>query len=166
MRRVLVSTVALLLLAVAAPVSAQSPAPSGPQSFEVAPGVTAEGLAFLPGAEEPVVYRLRFEPGSSFDAEGDASVSLVTIESGTMTINTPVDVTVYAPDGTPRTEAAGADATMETGESFLVPPGIGGHLSNDGITPASIVIATLYPTAPGAEQSPDASASPAASAAA
>jgi hypothetical protein len=154
MRRILAAVV-LLVAALGAPASAQGPEPA--PSFQIAQGVTAEALAFMPGVPSPVVYRFRFEPGSSFDAEGDASIGLVTIESGTMTVGTPVELTVYSADGSPRTVAAGTDEVMETGDYFLVPPGAGGRLRNLGTTPASMLIAALYPeTVP--EPIPDGSA--------
>ena len=123
MRRTLPVVFALLLAVMPGATLAQSPAPSGPPAFEMAPGVVAEGLAFLPGATDPVVYRLRFEPGSTYDAVGDAAVALVTIESGSVTITAPVELTVYSAtgDGTPRTATAGSAATMETGDTFLFP---------------------------------------------
>jgi len=146
MRRTLTVVFALLLAAMPGVALAQSPAPAGPPAFEIAPGVVGEGLAFLPGATDPVVYRLRFEPGSAYDAVGDASVALVTIESGSMTITAPVELAVYSATGdrTPRTETAGSAVTMETGDTFLFPAEVDAHLTNDGADPASLIVAALY----------------------
>ena len=165
MRRTLPVVFALLLAAMPGATLAQSAAPSGPRTMDMAPGVTAEALAFLPGATDPVVYRLRFEPGSTYDAVGDASVALVTIESGSMTITTPVELTVYSAtgDGTPRTETAGSAVTMETGDSFLFPSDFDARLTNDGADPASMIVAALYPAGSDAAESPDASTIPDAS---
>jgi hypothetical protein len=166
MRRTLPVVLALLLAAMPGVTLAQSAAPIGQPSMELAPGVTAEALAFLPGATDPVVYRLRFEPGSTYDAVGDASVALVTIEAGSMTITTPVELTVYSAsgDGTPRTATAGSAVTMETGDSFLFPSDFDARLTNDGADAASMVVAALYPARSGAAESPAASMAPAASA--
>jgi uncharacterized RmlC-like cupin family protein len=103
---------------------------------------------------------------------GDASVALVTIESGSMTITAPVELTVYsaAGDGTPRMGTAGSAVTMETGDTFLFPAHVDAHLTNDGANPASVIVAALYPAgsdpagSPDASESPDASMAPAASA--
>ena len=162
MRRTLTVVFALLLAAMPGVALAQSPAPAGPPAFEIAPGVVGEGLAFLPGATDPVVYRLRFEPGSAYDAVGDASVAIVTIESGSLTITAPVELTVYPAigDGTPRTEPAGSAVTMETGDSFLFPAHVDAHLTNDGADPASMIAAALYPTGSDAAESPAAPESP------
>lgn len=162
MRRTLPVVFALLLAVMPGVALAQSPAPAGPPAFEIAPGVVGEGLAFLPGATDPVVYRLRFEPGSAYDAVGDASVALVTIESGSLTITAPVELTVYPAigDGTPRTEPAGSAVTMAPGDSFLFPADVDAHLTNDGPKPASMIVAALYPTGSDAAESPDASMVP------
>ena len=165
MRRTLPVVLALLLAGMPGVVLAQSPAPARPPAFEIAPGVVGEGLAFLPGATDPVVYRLRFEPGSAYDAVGDASVALVTIESGSLTITAPVELTVYpvSGDGTPRTETAGSAVTVAAGDSFLFPAQVDAHLTNEGPDAASTIVAALYPTRSDAADSPDAPGSPDAS---
>ena len=79
----------LVIVATGAPVLAQDaestgsppPAPAA-RTMEVAPGVTAEALAFIEGNEAPAVYRLRLDAGSALDFTGDPSISLALVESG------------------------------------------------------------------------------------
>ena len=166
MRRTIAVVFALVLAAMPVTLRPERRSEWPAVDLEMAPGVTAEALAFLPGATDPVVYRLRFEPGSTYAAVGDAAVALVTIESGSVSITAPVELTVYSAtgDGTPRTATAGSAATVETGDTFLFPAAVDAHLTNAGATPASMIVAALYPARSDASESPDASMAPAASA--
>ena len=163
MRRTLAVVFAMLLVAVPGSTLAQSAAPSGPPSFEIAPGVTAEALAFLPGQDQPVAFRFRFQPGSEVDLDATPEASLVTIETGTLTLTTDVDLTILSaatPDDPGRTVAAGSEATLQQGDYFLVPVNVGGHASNPGDVEASMLVASLQIEAPSATSSEAPSAAP------
>jgi quercetin dioxygenase-like cupin family protein len=131
--------------------------------MELAPGVTAEALAFLPGEDEPVAFRLRFQPGSSVDLGATPEASLVVVEAGTLTLTTDVDLIVYSSGagmGDPGSVAAGSAATLQQGDYFLVPANVAGHASNDGDAEASILVGALQVGASSAASSVPPSAAP------
>lgn len=135
----------------------------GPSSFETAPGVTAEALAVLPGQDDPVAFRFRFESGASIDVPRSPYASLVTIETGTLIVTADADLMVYAATdigAAPRTAVSGSETTMEKGDYFLVPVDVGGHISNGGDTEAAMLIAALLVAPATPSNSPAASISP------
>jgi uncharacterized cupredoxin-like copper-binding protein len=163
MRRAAITVAALLLIGAPVTALAQSPSSSEPPSFEMAPGVTVQGLAFVGGSQEPAIVRLRFDPGASVDVEGTSDISLVTIDSGELTVSTNVDLTVYSasdPAAAGRTAPANTDNAIQAGEYFVVPPGAPGHLSNPGSAETIMSIANLPGPGAGASASPGASVAP------
>ena len=160
MRRALIVLAALLLAAVPASVLAQSPAPSGPTWYQMVPGVAVQPVAW--DEQDPAILRLRFDPGSSADFPASSMVSLVTIDSGTLTFRTTVDLVVYSTGptaGTPRDAPANTDDPVQAGDYFLVPSGAAGHVVDSGTTQAIMSVANLHPAFPGAT-APASSASP------
>jgi|GEM_PF-7079979 len=154
MRRTLVILAALFLAVVPAPVLGQSPAPAGPTSFQIAPGVVAELLAST--GKDPAAVRFRFAPGSAVDLPGNQGVSVAGIESGGLVVTTTVDLAVTDASGSARTAPAGTADTMEQGDYFLIPPQAPGHVENHGTSEATMVVAFLPVQGP----APEASASP------
>jgi hypothetical protein len=158
MRRVLVILAALFLAAVPAPVLGQSPAPAGPPSFEIAPGVVAEVLALMQG--EPAVVRFRFEPGSTVDLTGNTGIAVATIESGALVVTTPVDLRVTDASGSTTVAPAETANSLPQGDYFLIPPGAPGHVENHGTSEAAMLVAFLPLPGPTGSGAPAASASP------
>ena len=79
---VLLSVVAVVLLGLVAagwvgPVTVAQQGTPPPGGFEIAPGVTAEGLAFAAGQEAPSLYRLTFAPGVTYAVAPAPEISLV-----------------------------------------------------------------------------------------
>ena len=157
MRRmpVLVSVVAVVLLALAAAgrvgpaaVAQEGTPPAG--GFEIAPGVTAEALAFAPGQEAPSLYRLTFAPGVTYRVDPAPDISLVYVEAGalTATLDAPVTITrAEATDAPGEAVAAGTEFTLAAGDYAAFPPLVGGEVRNDGQEPASVVVAAIVPSA-------------------
>jgi len=144
MRRTILVVLMLLLGSMPGAVHAQSSAPSGPPTMSIAPGVTAEVLAFMQGQGDPVVVRLRFDPGSSWDAPADPTIALATVESGTLVVTLDKDVTAYLPGGAAgQPTTAGTATTMPQGTYFLAPTDVAGHFANESGQDASLVIAVL-----------------------
>jgi quercetin dioxygenase-like cupin family protein len=107
--------------------------------------------------------RITLEPGAIFPSEvDDASAGLVYVEAGAVTvrIEAPIAVlraaalaTVVAggpQEGLPappaEAVAAGAEATLRAGDSFVFPSNVTSELRNDGDTPAVILAAVISPT--------------------
>ena len=124
MRRlpVLRSVVVLVGLVAAGWVGATAVAQEGtppPGGFEIAPGVTAEALAFAPGAEAPALYRLTFAPGVTYTIDPAPSISLIYGEVGslTFTLDAPITLTrAGATDAPGEGVAAGDEFTLEMGD--------------------------------------------------
>ncbi|MDQ3044496.1 MAG: cupin domain-containing protein [Chloroflexota bacterium] len=139
-----------------------------PSTDDFAPeGLTFAPIAFtttdqLPAA--PVDFylaRVTFDPGAGFPVEAsDASVTLVSIESGSLTFqfDAPISVTraatmaAFATPGldesaipAPEEMAAGTEFTMTAGDSAYFPANIAGEVRNDGQEPAVVLIASIEP---------------------
>lgn len=150
-RRTLVSTVALVLLSL---VSAASMAPvasaqdATPPPFEIAPGVTAEALAFAPGQEAPALYRVTFAPGVTYAIMPAPEISLIYQEVGalTFTLDAPVTVTrAGATDVPGEAVAAGTEFMLEEGDYMAFPPLGSGEARNDSEEAVSAVVASIIP---------------------
>ena len=79
--------------------------------FEIAPGVTAEALAFAAGREAPALYRLTFAPGVTYRVEPAPSISLVYGETGTLTLTLDAPITIVRAGATD----AGVSANLRKG---------------------------------------------------
>ncbi len=107
---------------------------------EVAPGVTFD---LLPATEDPPsLYRLEFAPQATLFFAGDPAISLVYVESGTITLNMNAAVTDSRSDATPENTTL---QSLGQGDYFVLPPLVAGEMGNDGEEPASIVIAAITP---------------------
>lgn len=156
MRRlsVLSTVVALLMVSIVMGISAQDATPpSGememPQSFEIAPGVVVDNMVFAPGAMEPGSYRLHFEPGVVYQVQSSGALELVYIESGelVMTLDGVVTIGELADN---RTVGDAIEANLETvisaGQYFVLQPGVGGEIRNDGEEVAIVSVAGILPS--------------------
>lgn len=114
--------------------------PAIPQDAEVAPGVT---FTLLPASEDPPsLYRLEFAPGAALYFAGDPAISLVLVESGTISLNMNAAVS----DARAATPAGSAAAVaMDQGDYFVLPPLVAGEIRNSGEEPAAILIAAITP---------------------
>ena len=116
--------------------------------FEIAPGVTAEALAFAAGQEAPALYRLTFAPGVTYAVAPAPDISLVYAEAGvlTATLYAPVTITrAAATDAPGEAVAAGTEFTLAAGDYAVFPPLVGGEVRNDGQEAASVVVAAIVP---------------------
>ncbi|CAA9541068.1 MAG: hypothetical protein AVDCRST_MAG33-18 [uncultured Thermomicrobiales bacterium] len=142
----------LLVLSLLLPtVSAQDGGPP-PGGFEIAPGVTAEALAFVEGRDEPSLYRLTFAPDTTYAIEPVPSISLGVLESGSLSFTLDVPVTVTragAVDDPGEAIAADEEFTLEAGDYTVLPPMAGGEIRNDGTEPAAVIVADIVPAAAG-----------------
>jgi quercetin dioxygenase-like cupin family protein len=155
MRRIvgLVLVVVAVLFSMVAGISAQDVTPpSGsmepPESFELAPGVMVDLMVFGPGAESPINYRLHFEPGVTYAVEPSGALELIYVESGELTV-TLDGVVVVDELGDARTVGEGIEANLETtitaGQYFVLQPGVGGEVRNDGEETAIVSVAGILP---------------------
>jgi hypothetical protein len=131
--------------------------PAGPMEFEIAPGVTAIALAFIPGQESPAVYQLRLDPGVTYAFQGVPDLELAYIESGTLTLTLDKLVTVTrseAADQPGEAVEAGTEFSVSAGDYFVLPLMGGGELRNDGSEPALMTVASIVPSQPMATPTP------------
>jgi hypothetical protein len=155
MRRtvVLLPVVAVVLLGLVVagrvgPAAAQEGSPPA-GGFEIAPGVTAEALAFAAGEENPALYRLTFAPGVVYEVEPAPEISIVYGESGSLIFSLDAPLTVAragATDEPGEAVAAGASFTLDAGDYVALPPLVGGEVGNDGPEAASVVVANIVPS--------------------
>ena len=167
MRRipVLLSILAIVLLGLFAMghstnvTRAQQATPSaGDDESAPPPGVTFEFLgvgsvdALPPAPADLGLYRLTLASGAAFPVDAsDPSLALVYVESGTLTVAVDVPLSIlrgasvaggeFAQDAI----AAGAEATVGAGDSFIGPAYAGGELRNDGTEPAVFLLAGIEP---------------------
>ncbi len=142
------AVVSLGLSGVGATALAQEGTPS-PAGFEIAPGVTAEALAFEPGQEAPALYRLTFTPGVVYRVEPAPEISLVYQEAGELTaaLDAPVTITRSgATDAPGEAVTAETEFTLAAGDYAVFPPLVGGEVRNDGQEAASVVVASIIPS--------------------
>ena len=147
--RVLLLSVVVLLGTIAFGLgSAAGAQDATPPPFEIAPGVTAEALAFVPGQEAPALYRVTFAPGVTYEIMPAPDISLIYQETGalTFTLDAPVTVTRAGATDEPG-EAIEADTefTLETGDYMTFPPLGAGEARNDSEEDVSVVVASILP---------------------
>lgn len=153
----LLSVIALIVLSMGANLSAQDAstpeAPMGPpESFEIAPGVTADHMVFPPNSQEPSSYRLTFDAGVTYEANASPNLEVGYVESGSLVMTLNQSVTVKQVDdleGEGEMYSAGTEFTIEAGQFMVMQPGASGEIRNDTDAPAVISIAGLVPSAPG-----------------
>lgn len=146
-----IAAVLIGLAGIGSAAMAQDGTPSA-GGFEIAPGVTAEALAFAAGQENPALYRLTFAPGVSYRVEPAPDFSLVYQESGVLTaiLDAPVTIVRAGSAGaTGEVIAAGTEYTLAAGDYAVLPPLIGGEVRNDGQEAASVQVATIVPSVEG-----------------
>lgn len=151
MKRVVGLMVVSLLLIFALPVTAQEaspPAGGPPDSFELAPGVTAEDVVFAEGQENPSLYSLRFDPGVSYQVEASPNLEIAYVVSGSLIVQLdgPVIVGAVGAIGTPG-EAVSADqeVTVAEGQYIVLQPGVSGEVRNEGDEPVIVAVAGVSP---------------------
>lgn len=137
------------------PILAQDATPAAEVSFEP---LSFASVAELPASPAIVgLARLTFPSGSVLPLEeGDPSLALVYVETGTLTVRIEGPITVYraADDGAPEEIAAGTEFTAGPGDSFIGPAEIPGEARNDGTEPTVILAAIVEPD-PAAEATPE-----------
>ena len=127
-----------------------------PGGFEIAPGVTAEALAFVPGQDVPSLYRVTIDPGVTYSFDPAPDISLLYGETGSLVVTLDAPVTVFhAIDvGQPgEAVAAGDEFRIEIGDYVVFPPLVDGEVTNAGKEPASVMVASIMPM-PGAVPTP------------
>ena len=149
-RLVTAVVVAWALLGGASLTYAQEATPP-PQGFEIAPGVTAEALAFVPGQEAPSLYQLTFAPGAIYAFEPSPEISLVYVVAGAVniTLDAPVTVTRATNPGRGRRAAVGAGTAFpfDLGDYTVLPAMVDGEVRNDGSEPATLLVSAIVPPA-------------------
>lgn len=156
MKRVIALIAAALFGIFALPTLAQDATPGPPDSFEIAPGVTADSAVFVEGQQNPSLYRLHFQPGVSYPVQPGPNLEIAYMEAGSLTVrlNGPAVVgEVGATDVAGEAIAAGTEVTLATGQYLVLQPGVTGEVRNGGQETATVSVAgiTLGDTAtPGA----------------
>jgi hypothetical protein len=118
--------------------------------------VLSYGVAeILPPAPAGVLLlRLNLEPGDSFElVPEDPATGVLYMETGTLTVNVPVPMTVLraAGPGTPfpmvnedtENVAASTDFMLSAGDFTIFPPRIEGEVHNDGSETASALVVNI-----------------------
>ena len=121
-----------------------------PGGFEIAPGVTAEALAFVPGQEAPSLYQLTFAPGTIYAFEPSPEISLVYVVAGavTITLDAPVTVTrATYPGEVGEVVGAGTAFPFNLGDYTVFPAMVDGEVRNDGSEPATLLVSAIVPPA-------------------
>jgi len=149
----------LMMAAMAVPVAhAQEASAPPPMVFEIAPGVTAEALAFPQGGTDPVLYRLTFAPGVSYAFEPNPAnaLELGSVETGEIALTVSSPVTVTRGDGSGAEDiAADTEVALAAGDYLVLPAMTSGSIRNDGSEAASLVVAAI-PVSSGATPGPEA----------
>lgn len=153
----ILSIIVLAMVSLGTSLSAQDAstpeAPMGPpESFEIAPGVTADHMVFPEGSQEPSSYRLTFDAGITYEIAASPNLEVGYMESGSLVMTVDQSVTVKQVDdleGEGDTYSAGTEFTIEAGQFMVMQPGATGEIRNDTDAPAVISIAGLVPAAPG-----------------
>jgi quercetin dioxygenase-like cupin family protein len=147
MKRSVGLIVVSLFFVLGIPVVAQDATPAAPpDSFELAPGVTADSFVFVEGQENPSLYRLSFEPGVSYPVEPGPNLELVYMEAGSLTMQLDAPVTIgQLGDITSAGESIPADTevTLTAGQYFVLQPGVSGEVRNDGEETATVSVAAI-----------------------
>lgn len=128
-------------------VSAQEASPL-PGGFEITPGVTAEALAFAPGAQAPSLYLLTFAPGVTYRAEPAPEIALGYLETGTLSLTKEAPVAVFragAADAPAETIPADTDFTVQAGDYMVLPLFAAGEVRDAGTAPASLMVVSIVP---------------------
>jgi hypothetical protein len=115
--------------------------------------VTAEALAFAPGAQSPSLYRLTFAPGVTYPVEPAPEITLGYMETLTLSLTMETSVTVFragAADAPAETIPAGTDVTVQAGDYLVLPLLAAGDVRNAGTVPASVMVASVGPDSVGA----------------
>src|SRR5687768_17880135 len=88
---------------------------------EVAPGVTFD---LMPASEDPPsLYRLRFAPGATLSFVDDPAISLVYVESGSLSLDLDAAVSDARPEAASGDEEdAGSALELSQGDYFVLPP--------------------------------------------
>ena len=121
-----------------------------PAGFEIAPGVTAVALAFVPGQEAPSLYQLTFAPGTIYAFEPSPELSLVYVVAGsvTITLDAPVTVTRVTEPGTAgEVVEAGTSFAFDVGDYTVLPVMVDGEVRNDGSELATLMVSAIVPPA-------------------
>lgn len=147
MKRSIGLIVVSLFLVLALPVVAQDATPEAPpESFEIAPGVTADSVVFVEGQEDPPLYRLSFEPGVSYPVQPGPNLELVYMEAGSLTMQLDAPITIgKLGDTTSSGEniPANTEVTLTVGQYFALQPGVSGEVRNDGQETATVSVAGI-----------------------
>lgn len=120
-----------------------------PESVEIAPGVVADSMLFIGDQREPINYRLHFEPGVTYTIEPSGALELVYVESGELTITLDGVFTVGElrdPDTVGEAIEANLETTVTAGQFFVLQPGVGGEVRNDGDEVAGLSVAGIIPS--------------------
>jgi hypothetical protein len=92
------------------------------------------------------LQRVTIAPGGHVDTpSGDWRVVLVLVERGTLTVREVLPVVVTRATQEQESMPAGAEFTLQVGDSYLSPSGSGGELRNDGTDEVSVLAGILYP---------------------
>lgn len=152
--------ISMAMLASGAPRAlAQEGTPQGPpDSFEIAPGVTVDSFVFAEGQEAPSNYRLHFAAGVTYEIAPSDALELAYVETGTLSLVLDRDLLLGDVGASGELIAAGTTVTVTTGQYFVLQPGMGGEVRNEGSETASVSVAGVIPAMAGA--TPDASPAP------
>lgn len=145
MKRLFTIVAATLLFAVAAPAAAQE-ATLPIDGIELAPGVKAEILPT--STDRPTLYRVHFAPGATYSFYPNSSLDIVYVESGELTFQLDLPVTVAqigATDAEGEVISAGTEFTVTAGDYFVLPPFVAGDVRNGGQQGASVTLAAIVP---------------------
>lgn len=120
-----------------------------PESFELAPGVTADSMVFVEGQENPSLYRLHFDAGVTYSIAPSTSLELAYVEAGSLTVTLDGATTVGRvgqPEADGEAMAPNTEFVLETGQFIVLQPGVSGEVRNDGDETAIVSVAGLTPS--------------------
>lgn len=99
------------------------------------------------GKADLVLYRLTLQPGGVLTQgnANDSGISLVYVESGTLTIRLDTPYRVVRSAASLDKIDAGTETTAGPGDSFAIEPYVSGEIRNDGTEPATWLACVLDP---------------------
>ena len=116
---------------------------SPPAELEIAPGVVAYDAVFAEGEEAPVAYKLRIDPGITYDFAPAPTLDLAYVEAGKVTLRLDTATTVQRAGEEGEPVPAGTEVAVEQGDYMVVAPLTTGQIRNDGDEPAVFSIASI-----------------------
>ena len=175
MLRYVVSLVAVVTVSLAVALGAHPGAVAQEATPVVTQGEMGEGITYeqidfgtvdvLPPAPATIgFFRVQLDPGARIPVGAeDPGLGPQLVESGTLTMRDFTDdIVIRRAGGEQEVVPAGAEASLEAGDSFVWEPFVGGEIANDGNEPLIYYTVNIFPVGAATPEAGAMAATPAA----